>query len=264
MREFIHFNYAVSGSHDKSTVLFLHGFMGEIDDWQAQNKDLSRDYHCLFLDLPGHGATEVSHLSGYDFVICAKNIVNFLKKNHFEPVNIVGYSLGGRLALYMSIYWPNLINRLILESASPGIAGDEDRLLRIHQDALLAEQIRSNWPGFIENWYRQPIFKDIFDSPGFAEMVKRKKLNDPEKLAYVLSGMGQGAQPSLWNHLKRINQPVLLLTGKLDSKYMVISQKMQNEIPNCLRYPVDDCSHNIHLQKPETFNSEVKNFLSNH
>jgi len=262
MAELYRFHHIISGFSDKPKVLFLHGFMGRIDEWDAQNESFRPDYQCMFLDLPGHGATEVRHKAGYEFIKCAEGIAELIRQKHFSPVSIVGYSLGGRIALYIALSWPDEVNHLVLESASPGIATKEDRLKRSQQDALLAEKLKVEWPEFVENWYRQPLFKGIFESSQFSRMIERKKLNNPEKLACVLNKMGQGAQPPLWNDLKNLQKPVLLLTGANDPKYMFITEKMTKKIPHCTRLVIPDCSHNIHLQNPGRFNAEVRNFLS--
>jgi len=125
-----------------------------------------------------------------------------------------------------------------------------------------ADQIKRKWPAFVENWYRQPVFKGIVESPYFSQMVERKKLNDPEKLALVLDRMGQGAQPSLWNNLKDLKKLVRLLAGDQDSKYLILTEKMKKEIPQSTRRVIAECSHNIHLQNPGQFNLEVMKFFS--
>jgi 2-succinyl-6-hydroxy-2,4-cyclohexadiene-1-carboxylate synthase len=261
MPKLYRFHYVILGQTDKPKILFLHGFMGSISDWKGVSDLMSPDYRCLILDLPGHGATQVRKNTGYDFTTCAKGIKELLKEINFYPVNLVGYSLGGRIALYMTVVWPDLINRVVLESASPGILGKKDRLDRVQKDTLLAEQLKREWPDFVNNWYQQPLFKGISKSIHFRKMITNKKHNNPDELALALRGMSQGIQPSLWHRLKDVKTRVLLLTGALDTKYMHITEKMEKKLPYCTRHVFPDCSHNIHIQCPDRYNTELRNFL---
>jgi 2-succinyl-6-hydroxy-2,4-cyclohexadiene-1-carboxylate synthase len=101
------------------------------------------------------------------FIECiAKGIIHLLEELKIEKCFLVGYSMGGRLALYLSLYLPGKFIKVILESASPGLATNIERLPIIRSDSQMARKLtiiseKSDFLSFLNNWYYQPIFSKI-------------------------------------------------------------------------------------------------------
>ncbi len=115
----INFNVKKFGDPSNPLLVFLHGFMGSTGDWQDIINQLSNEYYCLAFDLTGHGSTEATSNDDYKIEDCSTQLINWIVKNIKDKFNLCGYSMGGRLALFMVVNYPNKINKVILESASP-------------------------------------------------------------------------------------------------------------------------------------------------
>ena len=197
------FNYYISGSPSNPAILFLHGFLGNADDWMDVISSLSHKYYCISVDLPGHGKTDnLTEQTDYTMEVCASGIVDILGHLKIHMCNLVGYSMGGRLALYLISHYPKLFLKVILESASPGLKSAEAREQRLQNDLRLAKDLEKNdLHALIRTWYQQPIFNSIRKHNAFGKLLKRRLDNNGKQLAYALRGMSTGRQESLWNNL---------------------------------------------------------------
>ncbi|HEX2728748.1 MAG TPA: alpha/beta fold hydrolase, partial [Rubrobacteraceae bacterium] len=115
-------SYTISGDRRRPAVLFLHGFMGSSGDWGGITAVLEERYFCVAVDLPGHGTSVGLPLESYTFEVAARMVLAVLGELGIERTTLVGYSMGGRLALYTALRIPQRVSRLVLVGASPGIA----------------------------------------------------------------------------------------------------------------------------------------------
>jgi 2-succinyl-6-hydroxy-2,4-cyclohexadiene-1-carboxylate synthase len=162
----------------------------------------------------------------------------------------VGYSQGGRLCLQLALDRPDVVQRLVLVSASPGIAADEDRAARRAADEQLAQGIeRDGVDAFLERWLAQPLFATL--APARAGLADRRAANTVDTLTHQLRVLGQGAQPSNWERLDELAIPVLLIVGELDAKYVDIAQQMASAIADARLEVVPDAGHACHLEDPD-------------
>src|SRR5437763_1037887 len=99
------------------TVLLLHGFTHTGASWEPVLAALPERYRSITPDLRGHGAAWNQQPVTLEAVLGDLEALAFPR-----PVTLVGYSMGGRIALHGALAWPDAIDRLILIGASPGIA----------------------------------------------------------------------------------------------------------------------------------------------
>jgi 2-succinyl-6-hydroxy-2,4-cyclohexadiene-1-carboxylate synthase len=193
-------SYTVSGDPDRPAILFLHGFMGSGADWTDAISALDERCRCVVPDLPGHGSSlGLPYPEGYTIEGAARAMLDLLDELEIERPLVVGYSMGGRLALYLALRYPERCLALFLESASPGIEDTAERESRLDADEELAKRLESgDLGGFLKDFYRQPLFATLRRREGLMEktMVARRK-NEPGELARSLRGMGAGSQVSL-------------------------------------------------------------------
>jgi 2-succinyl-6-hydroxy-2,4-cyclohexadiene-1-carboxylate synthase len=260
----VHFrwNYKISDSSQHPRVLFLHGFMGSLQDWDSVINRLQNNYYCLCIDLPGHGGTPNPEKK-YSFNDVGTDLVDFLKEINFSPFSIIGYSLGGRLALYLSIRFPDLMKKVILESASPGLKTSRERIIRESQDdALAAKLVNSDFSQLLQEWYDQPIFNSLRQHQDFKKLLKERNMNNPEDLAVSLTALSTSRQPSLWDLLSGNKIPILLMVGELDPKFRGIARQMSRQCPSCRTKIIKNAGHNIHFENPDEFVNRCIEFLS--
>lgn len=149
-----------------------------------------------------------------------------------------GYSMGGRICLRGALDVPDLVRGLVLVSASPGIADDGDRAHRARLDDELADEARSlGVEEFLRRWLAQPLFSTL--QAGGDEVAERAAGTTVESLEHQLRVLGQGAQEPLWERLGELRVPVAVVTGRADSKYEAIGDRMAESIPESLRLHVD-------------------------
>jgi 2-succinyl-6-hydroxy-2,4-cyclohexadiene-1-carboxylate synthase len=257
------FHYAQYGESHLPKVLFLHGFMGCGKDFVSLIHTLLPNVCCLTVDLPGHGQTEVLEPMGYGMDAIALGLLQLLQHLNFVPCHLMGYSMGGRLALYLACQFPQQFSSLFLESASPGLVTEAERELRRHQDERLATELASeHWPTFLARWYAQPLFDTLRHSPQFEEMLQRRLHNRPHQLAQALRGLGTGTQPSLWNEMAALTMPMTLVVGDRDRKFVQINQSMVVRQPLAQLKILSDCGHTAHAEDPAAFAAALQVHLT--
>jgi 2-succinyl-6-hydroxy-2,4-cyclohexadiene-1-carboxylate synthase len=242
-------------------VLFLHGFMGAAANWRPV-MERSDDARSLAVDLPGHGAATGRPERAYTMEGCVAALEATLRFENVRSCAVVGYSMGGRLALHFALMRPARYRGLLLESASPGLRTEAKRQARRRTDAERARRIRSDFRGFLEAWYRMPLFASLARHGLVGETVARRLENEPAELARSLAGMGTGQQASLWPRLTELEQPARVVTGALDEKYRRLTREMATRSRGLLRrVVVEEAGHNVHAERPARFMEEVEALL---
>lgn len=235
---------------NKDTIIFLHGFMGQGADWQFYIRGFSGRYACFAPNL--HDNLKQMSISG----MC-RQLNNQIK----DPAIIVGYSMGGRVALNFTEEFPLKVKKLVLISANPGIEDEAERNSRIVADELLAKKIENeDFSEFLDNWYKNPIFTGMSENLKSA-IITKKMQNDPKILADSLRIAGTGRMKPLWKGLNGIQVPVLVISGKRDEKYTKISSMISRLIKNCDSEIIPEAAHCVHLEKPEIVFDIIKEFI---
>ena len=255
--------YAVSGSTHHPAILFLHGFMGSSADWREIMTALEERTFCIAVDLPGHGASLGLAQEAYTIEGAVRAVIGTLDELEVGRTVIAGYSMGGRLALYLALRYPERCAGLFLESASPGLESAEERMARRAADEEKAKRLESgNFEVFLENWYRQPLFAPLArDEKLLSRTIEARRRNEPVELARSLRGMGTGSQPSLWGELERLDVPTLAVAGELDGKYAGISSRMASLSPKIEPAIVPEAGHTVHAKTPVAYISLLARFL---
>ncbi len=264
------FGYSLSGRSDRLPILFLHGFMGDRHDFAPITSLLIDQYQCLAIDLPGHGKTRVREEAEYGMALTAQAIIEALDQLHISQCFLVGYSMGGRLALYLTVHFPEQFIRTVLESASPGLKTEEERRQRVQRDWQLATELETtDFTEFLANWYKQPLFASMKRplagiskrSPRFEQMLEHRRQNQPTELAKSLRHLGTGSQPSLWAELAQNQVPLLLLVGELDQKFVQINREMQVLCSSARLQIMAGCGHNVHFENVQGFVESLRGFF---
>ena len=238
--------------------------MGSGADWADVISELDERFYCVAPDLPGHGSSlGMTHPGAYTIEGAAQALIALLDKLEIERPLIVGYSMGGRLALYLALRHPDECSGLFLESASPGIEDAAERELRREADEERASRLESDdFKEFLADWYRQPLFASLTRHEGLVlETIETRLRNDPGELARSLRGMGAGSQPSLWGELAALQVPALAVAGGLDEKFVGISVRMASLSPRIRAAVVPGAGHNVRLESPEGYLAALESFL---
>lgn len=268
------FTYFCKGDLSHPAILFLHGFMGDRTEFELTIADISKQFYCVAINLPAHGEIDVikqmtdqiaDQDDYYTIQSTANLVIKFLDFLRIEQCFLVGYSMGGRLALYLTIYFPQYFHKVVLESASAGLRTAAEKSNRLAKDQKLATELEHlkhhDFRLFLENWYQQSIFASLRSHPNFPQMLEKRLNNSPAQLAKSLRNLSIGMQPSLWEKLSENEVPLLLLVGELDLKFVQVNQQMQQLCKLSQLQIVPNCGHNIHFENPNLFIEKIQSFF---
>lgn len=234
-------------------LILVHGFTQTAASWDAIEYRLTALGHdVVALDAPGHGAHHDTHLGlwkGADLLAAEGGRGTW-----------VGYSMGGRLSLHVALAHPDNVERLVLIGATPGLAAASERIERQASDELLAEELeRDGLDAFLSRWLSQPLFATLpEDSAG----LDARRRNTVAGLAASLRLMGTGAQEPLWDRLRDIKCPTMLVTGSLDAKFTAVAQRMEALMPDAHIASLNGCGHAAHLEAPDAFVGALDTFVN--
>jgi 2-succinyl-6-hydroxy-2,4-cyclohexadiene-1-carboxylate synthase len=257
-------HHVLVGDEQAPPVLFLHGFLGASNDWMMCSVALKNQFRCITMDLPGHGQSVDLDDAAFTFPGCAQAIMETLDQLQIERCSVVGYSMGGRIGLYLANMFPDRISKLVLESSSPGLRTHAERQARREHDARLAHDLETgDFEAFLQRWYAQPLFHTLTtNEEHLQQIIGQRRRNDPHALARALRGLSTGAQPSLWAQLRQTNPPTLLVVGEHDSKFRTIVNQIQMLQPQAQVAVVPSAGHNVHEEQPRAFAHIVRAFLA--
>lgn len=265
LRDGFRLAYRVRG--EGPPLMLLHGFTGSIEAWPDQTTSgLSTSRTLLEVDLHGHGnssdPTSGERVS-MDRVI--EDLLDLADALDWGRFHVAGYSMGGRVALGLSVRAPERIRSVILESSSPGLATPEERQRRMEEDQRRASLLRQEGiEAFVDRWMSMPLFATQAEHLTASELESertRRLQNRPDALAHVLTGLGTGSQPSFWSQLDRATMPALLVVGALDAKFHGLAKDMVARLPNASLVTIQDAGHAVHLEAPDAWLAAVIGFL---
>jgi 2-succinyl-6-hydroxy-2,4-cyclohexadiene-1-carboxylate synthase len=258
----MHLHQKITGSGRGPVVLFLHGFIGSHRDWDSLIEGMNSSYCCVAVDLPGHGQSK-DNAEPYSMDVTATAIIDLVDSLGAASFSIIGYSMGGRLALYLASIYAMRIDALVIESAAPGLKTDAERAERRAQDERWARLLEvEGMRPFLDAWYRQPLFASLASRPELLEnLVAGRSGNDPRELARALRGMGVANQRPLWDEWRANRIPTLVVAGERDPKYCAIGREMADICVSAKAVVVPGAGHNVHGEAPDDYNAAVRAFF---
>jgi 2-succinyl-6-hydroxy-2,4-cyclohexadiene-1-carboxylate synthase len=232
-------------------LVLLHGFTHTGQSWDPMLATLPEDaaapderYRVFAPDIRGHGSASDRQPVELAAVI---DDVSALVDGAFT---LVGYSMGGRIALHVALALSGRIDRLILISASPGIADPLLRRERRCDDERLAEQLQAlTIEQLAARWAQTPVLSG--QTPAVAAAARADRLRStPAGLARALRGLGTGTLPPLWERLGELAMPVTVVVGERDQKFREIGAEMAAAIAGAQAVVVAGAGHAVHLEAP--------------
>ena len=241
-------------------VIALHGFTGRGSDW-ALLRDRLKGHAWLTPDLPGHGPDASGEAGLGAHIATVDRALGFFS----EPPVLLGYSMGGRIALHAALAEPERFSALVLIGASPGLETETERATRRESDAALAGRIlSSDIREFLAGWDALPLLagRAAMPEPWKTRSFEARAKNTPAGLAASLAGVGTGVLPSLWEKLGELEIPVLLITGANDEKFTAIARRMAEKIPGADHAIIQEAGHAAHQEAPEAVASIIAEWLA--
>lgn len=238
---------------DGPAVTLLHGFTQTSRSWRELVGLLPKDFRCLVPDLRGHGATKLRKGAPHTMQACTDDLLALWAAEGVGAGHLVGYSMGGRLALNVAAAHPARLRSLATIGAHAGMA-EELRPGRRASDEQLAGKIEQRGvPEFVKYWATLPLFKGLDRrGPAFrAALDADRRRNTAAGLAASLRGMGAGAAEPVWAHLPQVTCPCLFIAGGDDHGYAHEARRLAAIVPNGRAEIVPRAGHAVQLERPE-------------
>lgn len=237
-------------------IVWLHGFLGDHLEWMQVSAAFN-EWPQLWLDLPGHGTGTSANLQITDFVNTDALIAATLAHYHIDNYWLVGYSLGGRLAMYHATHNRALgLRGLVVEGGHPGLNNETDREIRWQNDTAWAARFRHETLSLVlDDWYRQPVFSSLDERQRNALVALRSE-NNAVALAAILEALSLSRQPDLQVALSQLRIPFYYLCGEQDVKFCTIATRsgLTPEI-------ISGVGHNAHREAPAAFSARLLTLL---
>ena len=246
-------NYEVIG--EGSPVTLLHGFTQSGRSWREVISMMPAGRRWVVPDLRGHGATRVRPGAPYTMEACTEDLVRLWDSLGIARSHLVGYSMGGRLALNVAATRPERILSLLTIGAHAGL-DEEAREGRRRGDEALAQRIETDGlEAFVNYWSSLPMFESLERrGPSFVAQVRAARMeNHVAGLAESLRGMGAGAMRPVWNELGRVKVPCTFVAGQLDHGYAASARRLAESVPDGRVVIVQRAGHTVHQERPEAF-----------
>jgi 2-succinyl-6-hydroxy-2,4-cyclohexadiene-1-carboxylate synthase len=243
-------SYAVVGEGDPVTL--LHGFTLSGAGWRELIGKMPPGWTWVMPDLRGHGDTRIAPGAPCTMEACTSDLEMLWNHLGIERSHLVGYSMGGRLALHVAVRLPERVRSLLTIGAQAGLAEDA-RAGRRQADEVLAERIeRHGVEPFVNYWSEQALFAGLAARGArFNARLRAQRLaNTPEGLAASLRGMGAGAMEPLWAELPDLAVPCTFVAGEEDDVYVAHARRLADAVPGARLEVVPRTGHAVHMQRP--------------
>ncbi len=236
------------------TVVALHGFGGSGADFEHLAA-LRPQWNWLAPDWFGHGRSPLATVPACDFLEAQLQLLDAVVQSVDGPLRLLAYSMGGRIALHYLVRAHRPTIRVAhLIGVSPGLSDPAIRAERWAADQQWATVLRRDGlAAFRRQWSRQAVLQTRLDPA--SELGQRieasRAAQDPDGLATCIDGMSPGRVADLWLRLGAVQQPVHLIVGAEDQKFLEINRRMLPLLPHGRLTAVANAGHAVHLDEPE-------------
>lgn len=252
-------HYYEGGSKDAETILMIHGFGADKDNWLRFAKPLTSKYHVIALDLPGFGDSSKLDAS-YDVGTQTERLAAFSKQLGLNKLHLIGNSMGGHIAaLYAARYPEQVLSVALLDNAgitSPVKSEMFQRIERGEANPLLVNNAAdfNNMLNFV--FVKQPLIPDALKQHFAEKSIANRPLN--EKIFSSLRDRYIPLEPEL----SKIQAPTLLLWGDQDRVLDISSiAVMQPLLKQSTVVIMKDCGHVPMLERPDETAAHYQAFL---
>jgi 2-succinyl-6-hydroxy-2,4-cyclohexadiene-1-carboxylate synthase len=240
-------------------VVLLHGFTQTTRLWGPFGDQLARSHSLLALALPGHaGADDVRADLEETARLVADSVREVLGA---RTCDLLGYSLGARVALHVALHTDLALGRLVLIGGTAGLEEERARARRRAADEALADELEASGDvaGFVDRWLAAPMFRRLAARNEAGSEERRR--NSAPGLASSLRLCGAGTQAPLWDALPGLAPPLLALAGADDTRFAAHALRMASLAPHGVATLVPAGGHALHLAQPDQAARVVRHWL---
>ncbi len=252
-------------------VIVLHGFTGSAQAMAPLTErlaagDPSRPApRVIAPDLVGHGDSDSPDaLDLYRVEAMAGQVLAVADALDCDTFHLVGYSMGGRVALTLGCAASQRLRSLTLIGVSPGIADPVERRCRAEADATRALRVTADFEAFVDEWMADPLFANQAEmGEAHLEAARAQRLaSNPQGLARSLRAGGTGSMAPLHDRLGHCDVPTRLVVGARDAKFSAIAEALTAALPTAEIVRIANAGHAAHIEQPEATSIAVADFIA--
>lgn len=238
-------------------IIFLHGLLGTTADWQKVIENLPH-FRCISLDLPFHGKAKNVEVSDFNETseYLSKQIQSAVKN---KPYFLVGYSLGGRLAMHYALQAKiekGNLQAIILEGANLGLKTEEEKQTRWKNDTHWAMRFINESPETVlANWYQQPVFSHLTVHER-TKLIEKRQANCGTNIGKMLLATSLAKQPDFSEKVRSSSLPFFYFCGEKDLKFQALARSKQLNLTT-----IPHAGHNAHLENPLFFAKKLESLI---
>jgi len=238
-------------------VALVHGFLGSPADWADVLARLSPGIACDCVPLVELGCASVAD--------AARALAARLERSPCDA--LVGYSMGGRIALELAATRPELAPRLVLLAASLGLDDEAERARRAAEDDARAEEIlRDGLDAFVERWYRLPIFAPFTRHASFSAARLRRAQGEAAFWSRCVAACSPARGTPRWSAIPALAPRTIFVAGALDERYAAFAARardMTSALAPALRVEIiAGAGHVLPLEAPDACARIIEESLS--
>ncbi|TXT62873.1 MAG: Soluble epoxide hydrolase [Promethearchaeota archaeon] len=255
-------------------LILIHGIGGKKETWISQINDLSKYFRVIAVDLRGVGKSDRPDMP-YTMEMLADDIKGLMDSLELESAHIIGRSLGGMIAQYFVLKYPNKVDKLVLMTTNPRVPDEKAAELikkgRLEEIKSLQEDPeQSFWQksrllfhkDFRKKMKNNPSkkFYGIFSAEDLIEETTKNPSTpqDIENLSYTLKSH------DILDQIENIKHKTLLVSGSHDRLTPKSSMlEIQKKIPNSKIEIIPNSGHFLHLSHAPEVNKLLIEFLKN-
>jgi len=268
----IELEFESEGDESGATLLLVHGFTGSRDDFREQLPLLARHGRTIALDQRGHGgSSNPGRPNAYTFDELVADLAAFvdsLGDQGGEPIDLLGHSMGGMVAIRYALTHPERVRSLVLMDTAPGPIGMLPKALREGSVRFA----RSQGMGKLADMMRSGMEKAGARSPSAAACIERmgpdvffarikRKLEQMDIVAFDVIGALLGEHESVAERLAEIDVPTLVIVGEEDGALRPGADALAAGIPNAHLEVIPDAEHSPQLENPSAWLAAVEAHL---
>lgn len=231
------------------TLHALPGFLGQPADWDLLDDWNLNPHRIEKHDLVAYGSERSSFQKWSE-------VFNSQVSKAQEQRILLGYSLGGRLALHALSHAPHLWKGAIFVSTHTGLNCEVKKKERLEHDFQWAERfLHDPWEEVIESWNAQPVFaKDTF-------VFERKDTKNRIVAADLLRSFSLGLQDSFESFICQSPLPILWIVGEHDADYKAQATNLKFRHPASQIWIAPQSGHRVPWHNPRSFKQRIADFI---
>ena len=249
----VRLSYFTAG--EGTPVTLLHGFTQSGRSWSEVISRMPAGWMWIVPDLRGHGETRTRPGAACSLDACTGDLEMLWDHLGVARTHLVGYSMGGRLALHVAARRPDRLLSLLTIGAHAGLEDDARHGRRLGDQALAERIEKDGLEAFVDYWAGLPLFAGIERrGPAFIAAIRAERMkNHVSGLACSLRGMGAGVMEPVWKELAQVTFPCTFVAGQNDHGYVASVRRLAATVRHGRFEVVPRAGHTVHQERPEAF-----------